>query len=618
MKKIITILITCIYIPLIMAQKKNLTPEKLWALGRVSGISLTEDRQSVLYKVSTPNMAENTISSTYHCINILSGKTHAVSKAFAKELERKISPNGNYELITKEILIEKIMAKDKYPDLQKSSGYLFNDLQHRHWDTWNNGSFNHLFIRNLKTGEETDLLKDKPYIVTEYTWSPNSSKVIYVTKTSYGKAYMTSTNSDIFAYDLKSGKTENLTQGMMGYDTQPAFNKAGVMAWTSMATDGYEADKNDIYILLNGKKINLTKDWDGTVETFLWSNDGKRIYFIAPTPGEAQLFAISNLTGKPSIKQLSSGMHNITKIIGETHGQLIVSKTDINQATELFTFHLKTKKLSPLTHVNDKEYSNIAKSKIEQRWVKTTDGKEMLVNIIFPPNFDENKKYPTLLYCQGGPQSPVNQFYSFRWNFALMAAKGYIVVAPNRRGVPGFGVKWNEDISKDWGGQAMRDYLTAIDEVAKEPYVDRNRLGAVGASYGGYSVYYLAGIHEKRFKTFIAHCGVFNLTSMYGETEELFFVNHDVGGPYWEKHASYEKFDPLKNVQKWDTPILIIHNDKDYRVPIAQGLQAFTAAKMLGLKAELLYFPDENHWVTQPQNGLFWQRTFFSWLEETL
>ncbi|MBV7440507.1 S9 family peptidase [Weeksellaceae bacterium TAE3-ERU29] len=601
-----------------MAQKQNLTPETLWKLGRVQGITLTENQKNVIYKVSTPNMEENTIPSKYYTIEINSGKSSEISKDFANELERKISPNGEYELVTKDVLVEKIEAKNIYPDLPKSSGYLFSDLQHRHWDTWNNGEFTHLIIRNLKTGEEIELLKDKPYIVTEYTWNADGSQVIYVTKENYGTEYMTSTNSDVFAYDMKSGKIENITKGMLGYDTQPAFNKDNVLAWTSMETPGYEADKNDIFILYKGKKINITKDWDGTVNSFKWSNDGKKIYFTAPTPGEEQLFVVSPFDKTPKVEQLSKGMHNITNIVGETNGILVVSKTDMNHAAELFTFDLKSKKLKPLTQVNKDTYANVAESKIEQRWVKTTDNKQMLVNVIYPPNFDKNKKYPTLLYCQGGPQSPVNQFYSFRWNFALMAAQGYIVVAPNRRGLPGFGTKWNADISGDWGGQAMRDYLTAIDELAKEPYVDNNRLGAVGASYGGYSVYYLAGIHEKRFKTFIAHCGVFNLESMYGETEELFFINHDLGGPYWENHKSYKEFNPITNVKKWDTPILIIQNDKDYRVPIGQGLQAYTAAQVLGLKSELLYFPDENHWVTQPQNGMFWQRTFFKWLEDTL
>jgi dipeptidyl aminopeptidase/acylaminoacyl peptidase len=295
----------------------------------------------------------------------------------------------------------------------------------------------------------------------------------------------------------------------------------------------------------------------------------------------------------------------------------------MNHATELYTVNLPDGKMTPLTNVNDGTYSKLTLSKIEKRWVKTTDNLNMLVWIIFPPDFDPNKKYPTLLYCQGGPQSALSQFYSFRWNFQLMAANGYIIIAPNRRGMPGHGVKWNEQISKDHGGQVMQDYLSAIDNVAKEKYVDTDRLGCVGASYGGYSVFYLAGIHEKRFKTFISHDGIFNLKSMYGTTEELFFVNWDLGGPYWNKsnaaaQKSYNQFDPSNLVDKWDTPIMIVQGGKDYRVPIGQGLEAFQAAQLKGLKSKLLFLPEENHWVLHAQNAIVWQREFFKWLRETL
>ena len=315
-------------------------------------------------------------------------------------------------------------------------------------------------------------------------------------------------------------------------------------------------------------------------------------------------------------------------IVGQSGNLLVIMRNDMNHASEVYTINLKEKKkgflsLTQLSHFNDEAYRQIAQCPIKERIIKTTDGKDMHAWVIYPPDFDPNKKYPTLLYCQGGPQSIVSQFYSFRWNFQLMASQGYIVIAPNRRGLPGFGIEWNAQISGDWGGQPMRDYLSAIDDIAKEPYVDQERLGAVGASYGGYSIYYLAGIHQKRFKSFIAHCGVFNLQSMYGTTEELFFNNHEIGGAYWEKEnavaqKSYKEFNPIEKITEWDTPILIIHGGKDYRVPEEQGFQAFTAAQLRGIKSELLYFPDENHWVLQPQNGLLWQRTFFKWLKETL
>ena len=602
-----------------MAQKDPLTPEKLWEIGRVSPIKLSPDKQSMIYAVATPDVAANKINSKYYSIKLKSKEVNEVSKGFADQLNEKISPDGNYKLYTKSVQINKVKAAEFHDDLPESTGKIYTDLQHRHWDKWLDGDFEHLIILNLKTGEETELLKDKPYSVSAFEWSPDSQSVVYVTKELTGKEYMTSTNSDVFQYDLKSKKTENLTEGMVGYDTQPAFNKDGILAWLSMEEDGFEADENNLFILNKGQKQNLTKSWDNTINSFKWAENGKKIYFIAPTPGAQHLFEIEPFTKNPQPKQLTEGVFNINQIAGETTDGLIVTKNDINRAQELFLYNFKTKNLIPLSSVNDEIYSKIAESNVEQRWVKTHDGKDMLVNIFFPPNFDKNKKYPTLLYCQGGPQSPVNQFYSFRWNFALMAAQGYIVVAPNRRGLPGFGKGWNDAISGDWGGNAIKDYLTAIDELAKEPWVDNQRIGAVGASYGGYSVYQLAGIHEGRFKTFISHCGAFNLESMYGTTEEMFFVNKDLGGPYWEEgNPTYTEFNPIKYVQNWDTPIVIIHNELDYRVPISQGLEAFTAAKMLGVKTKLLYFSDENHWVTKPQNGLMWQRTFFDWLKETL
>ncbi|MDO4230009.1 MAG: S9 family peptidase, partial [Capnocytophaga sp.] len=435
---------------------------------------------------------------------------------------------------------------------------------------------------------------------------------------------------DIYEYNAETGQTVNITEGMMGYDKSPSFNKEGVLAWLSMKTDGNEADKNDLIILQNGKKRNITEHWDNTIFSYQWSNDGKKIYFLAATSGTEQLFEINPFEATPTPKQLTKGVFDITGIVGQSGDLLVVTRADMNRAPEIYTINIaKKNKKNPffdvvqLSHINDQLYKNIAKCDVKERTIKTTDGKDMFAWVIYPPDFDPNKKYPTLLYCQGGPQSALTQFYSFRWNFQLMASQGYIVVAPSRRGMPGFGTQWNAQISKDWGGQVMADYLAAIDDVAKEPYVDTNRLGAIGASYGGYSVFYLAGIHNKRFKSFIAHCGVFNLQSMYGTTEELFFANNEMGGAYWEKdntaaQKTYNDFNPIEKVANWDTPILIIHGGKDYRVPEEQGFQAFTAAQVLGIKSELLYFPDENHWVLKPQNGLFWQRNFFRWLKETL
>ena len=637
MKKHLITLATIMTLNGLQAQQP-LTPEKLWQLHRVSTVGLSPDAQYVLLSVSTPNVAENTFSKEYYKLAVKGGVPIPISEEEVERATAKYNPNEKknlVKLIHKEVKVAPVLGKDFYTDLGKSSGRLYSSLDHRHWDTWNEGKYNHVFIEDAE-GNQRDLMEGQPFYCPQvpfggdedYIWSPDGQKVLFVTKAKTGTEYVLSTNTDIYEYDLITMKTRNLTEGMMGYDTNPQYSKEGVLAWLSMAHDGNESDKNDLYILKDGKRINLTAQWDNTVFSYRWSNDGKQIYLIAPTQGTEQLFVIDVYGKDTTPKQLTKGVYDVGSIVGQSGNLLVIMRNDMNHASEVYTINLKEKKkgflsLTQLSHFNDEAYRQIAQCPIKERIIKTTDGKDMHAWVIYPPDFDPNKKYPTLLYCQGGPQSIVSQFYSFRWNFQLMASQGYIVIAPNRRGLPGFGVEWNAQISGDWGGQPMRDYLSAIDDMAKEPYVDKDRLGAVGASYGGYSIYYLAGIHQKRFKSFIAHCGVFNLQSMYGTTEELFFNNHEIGGAYWEKEnavaqKSYKEFNPIEKITEWDTPILIIHGGKDYRVPEEQGFQAFTAAQLRGIKSELLYFPDENHWVLQPQNGLLWQRTFFKWLKETL
>ena len=638
MKKHLITLATIMTLNGLQAQQP-LTPEKLWQLHRVSTVGLSPDAQYVLLSVSTPNLAENTFSKEYYKLAVKGGVPIPISEEEVERATAKYNPNEKknlVKLIHKEVKVAPVLGKDFYTDLGKSSGRLYSSLDHRHWDTWNEGKYNHVFIEDAE-GNQRDLMEGQPFYCPQvpfggdedYIWSPDGQKVLFVTKAKVGTEYVLSTNTDIYEYNLNTMKTRNLTEGMMGYDTNPQYSKEGVLAWLSMAQDGNESDKNDLYILKDGKRINLTVQWDNTVFSYRWSNDDKQIYLMAPTQGTEQLFVVDVYGKDTTPKQLTKGVFDVGSIVGQSGNLLVVMRNDMNRAAEVFTINLKEKKKLPyytmqqLSHFNDEAYKSIATCPIKERIIKTTDGKDMHAWVIYPPNFDPNKKYPTLLYCQGGPQSIVSQFYSFRWNFQLMASQGYIVIAPNRRGLPGFGVEWNAQISGDWGGQPMLDYLSAIDDIAKEPYVDKERLGAVGASYGGYSIYYLAGIHQKRFKSFIAHCGVFNLQSMYGTTEELFFNNHEIGGPYWEKEnaiaqKSYKEFNPIEKITEWDTPILIIHGGKDYRVPEEQGFQAFTAAQLRGIKSEFLYFPDENHWVLQPQNGLLWQRTFFKWLKETL
>jgi dipeptidyl aminopeptidase/acylaminoacyl peptidase len=612
-----------------------MTPETLWSLGRLSPIGISKDQKQIVYKVAIPSVSENKSQTKYFSIPVGGGAATEIKDHASLVADKNISPDGRFVLYHEEVAINKVLGKDIHKDLPKADLQVYNGLDYRHWDTWHEGKFNHVLYReNKDKSKGTDIMKGEPYHAPQkpfgddedYIWSADGKKILYVSKKKSGTDYAVSTNTDIYEYDLATGNTINRTEDNLGYDTHPDISPAGHLTWLQMKRDGYEADKNDIIVDTGAGKLNLTAQWDGTVDSFKWSEDGKKVYFIAPIAGTKQLFEV-NFPGKtkiaPVVRQITDGDFDVAAIIGFLGNKVLVTRTDMNHAAEIYSYDFKSKTWKQLTQVNTDLYNGLSLPRIEKRWVNTTDNKKMLVWVILPPNFDPAKKYPTLLYCQGGPQSPLTQGYSFRWNFSLMASQGYVIVAPNRRGMAGHGVAWNEQISKDWGGQVMQDYLAAIDDVAKEPYVDKNRLGAVGASYGGYSVLYLAGIHNKRFKSFISHNGVFNLQSMYGTTEEVFFTNWDSGGPYWEKDnaaalKSYRDFNPINNVDKWDTPILIFQGGKDYRVPIGQGQEAFQAAQLRGIKSRFAYFPEENHWVLKPQNAIAWQREFYKWLEETL
>jgi len=614
-----------------------MTPELLWRLGRVNGLGITPDGKNVVYSVSTPILDANKNMTRYYQVPVDGG---AETEVFKNILPTKnFSRDGRYMLSHREVKVKSIRGNDRYPELTKSNAYVFDDLMIRHWDTWEEGAFDHVMLTTLVNGSaesEIDLMQGEPYDCPQkpfggdedYIFGPDGTTVLYVTKKKFGKEYAVSTNTDIYEYDIIAKTTRNLTEGRMGYDINPTYSKRGLLAYLSMRRDGYESDKQDIIVFDEKQHINLTAHRDDIhVESYMWAANGAEIYFVAPVNGTLQLFSVPVTmpltTTPPEIRQITKGDFDVSGIIGQAGQQLIVSRTDMNHAVELYNVNPVDGSMKQITHVNDEAYSKVSMVKTERKWVKTTDNKDMLVWVIYPPDFDPLKKYPTLLYCQGGPQSALTQFYSFRWNFQLMASNGYIVVAPNRRGMPGHGTEWNEEISKDHGGQAMKDYLSAIDAVSSEPYVDKDRLGAVGASYGGYSVFMLAGIHEDRFKTFIAHDGIFDMRSMYGTTEELFFVDWDWGGNYWDTknkaaQKTYKKFNPINYVNKWDTPIMIVQGGKDYRVPVEQGLQAFQAAKLRGLNARLLYLPDENHWVLSAQNALVWQHEFYNWLKETL
>lgn len=613
-----------------------MTPEQLIELNRVSAVGLSNDGSRVIYKTSTYDLKTNERSSKLFSVSVNGGDLQSLEEIGDQVTDKKVSPDGKWKLITKEVKLQSVSGTDHYSDVPHSNVLIYDQLNYRHWDTWEDGAYSHVFLKSITDpqGSDIDLMEGEPFDCPQkpfggeedYIWSPDSKKVLYVTKKLTGVEYAVSTNSDIFEYNLETRQTTNLTADNKGYDTHPAFSSKGTLAWLRMKRDGYESDKNDIIVRLSSEDVNLTEDWDGTVNGFVWSEDGSKIFFNAPVGGTVHAFQIDVPTDtktKSKPQQISEGQFDVNGITGQIGDHLIVYRRDMNHATEIYNLHIETGEMKQLSTANDDIYKDIKMSKIDKRIVKTTDGKDMVTWVIYPPDFDPTKEYPTLLYCQGGPQGALSQFYSFRWNFQLMAANGYIIVAPNRRGMPGYGVEWNEQISKDYGGQNMDDYLSAIDDVAKEPYVDQDRLGCIGASYGGYSVFYLASRHEGRFKSFISHDGIFNWRSMYGTTEELFFVNWDLGGAYWDKanaaaQKAYAEFNPVSFVDQWDTPIMIIQGGKDFRVPIGQGLEAFQAAQLQGIKSKLLLFPDENHWVLLPQNSLVWQREFYKWLDETV
>jgi len=521
---------------------------------------------------------------------------------------------------------------DKYPDLPKASGVIVTDLMYKHWDEWIQ-SVPHPFVANFKdnkTENETDILNGEPYEspmkpfggIEQLAWSPDGKTIAYTCRKKTGKAYALSTNSDIYFYNTETKKTENKTVGMMGYDQNPVFSPDGKwLAWESMERDGYEADKSRLFIMniLTGEKTDLSADFDQSSAGLTWKADSKSIYFVSCWHALTQIYTV-NIANK-KITQITKGIQDYS-YVSPAKDKLIGVKHSMSMPDEIYSIDPKTGKETELSFENKDIMAQLKMGKVEERWITTTDNKQMLTWVVYPPNFDATKKYPTLLFCEGGPQSTVSQFWSYRWNLQLMASNDYIIVAPNRRGLPSFGKEWLEQISGDYGGQNMLDYFSAIDALAKEPYVNKDKLGCVGASYGGFSVYWLAGHHEKRFKAFLAHDGMFNLPQQYLETEEMWFVNWDLGGAYWDKanaiaQRSYAN-SPHLFVDKWDTPILVIHGEKDYRILASQGMAAFNAAVLRGVPAEMLIFPDENHWVLQPQNGILWQRTYFSWLDKWL
>ena len=652
-----------------------MTPEVLHSFGRVGSFEVSPDKTSLLYQVTYVSIPQNKSNSELFIMksdgsekrrltvtNISESNPHWINKG--KKIAFLGSETGSSQIWsmnpdgggmtklsdvdgdiegfkfspdeTKVLFIKSVKsvdtASDRYSDLQKASGRVVDDLMYKHWDHWVE-SVPHPFVADVSGNKLTnikDLLEGEPYEaplapfggIEQLAWSPDSKIVAYTSKKKTGREYAESTNSDIYFYNLESGEVKNMTEGMMGYDINPTFSPDGTMlAWQSMERDGYEADKNRLFVmnLATGEKTDLTENFDNNCDTYIWGEDNSTIYMVSSVNGTSQIYSVTLATKE--IKALTEGKHNYLSIALGADG-IIASRQSMSQPTEIYSVNLNTCESTNITEENKHILDQLQMGEVEERWIETTDGKQMLTWVVYPPNFDPAKKYPALLYCQGGPQSSLDQFWSYRWNMQMMAANGYIVVAPNRRGVPGFGSEWLEQISGDYGGQNMKDYFSAIDAVAAEPFVDENRLGATGASYGGFSVYWLAGNHDGRFKAFFSHAGIFNLEAQYLETEEMFFANWDMGGPYWDKsNAVVQKTyanSPHLFVEKWDTPIMISHGELDYRILASQGMMAFNAAQMRDIPSRMLIFPDENHWIAKPQNGILFQREFFRWFDQWL
>ena len=658
------------------------TPEVMWKMGRVANSTVSPTGDKFAYTITYYNMEENRgVTSIYiqtfdsfEAVQLTDNagnesnlqwsrdgsKLYFLSNRSGENQIWSIRPDGsamtqhsfiekgidgfgvtkdeNMVFYTQSVPVVKRNSAEIYTDMDKSKAKIYDDLMVRHWNYWDEGNHSHIFIADFNDGKVSnskDIMEGEPwdaplapdFDLAEITWNHAGTQLAYTCKKQTGTKYAVSTDSDIFIYDLASGRTTNICKKttvedateMPGYDKYPVWSPDDKqIAFSSMRRPGYEADKDRLFVWnsINNSMKDLTTTFDYNAANVVWANN-EELYFIAPITATHQICKV-NQSGRVTV--ITDGDHDIKSFT--TNGNTVVAEvTQLTMATELFDINLHSGQMTPISYVNKAIYEHISMGEVQKRWVKTSDGKEMLTWVIFPPDFDPDKKYPTLLYCQGGPQSVVSQSWSYRWNFQLMAAQGYIVVAPNRRGLPSFGQEWLDQISGDYSGQNIRDYLSAIDDVSKERWSDETRLGCVGASYGGYSAFFLAGHHNKRFKAFIAHCGIFNFESMYGATEELFFVNADYGGTYWDENPvakrSYAN-SPHKFVTKWDTPILIITGENDFRIPYTQSLEAFTAARLRTIPARLVVFENEAHQVFRPQNSIVWNREFFGWLDTYL
>ena len=677
-RSLVALILTTFALPMTAQQHtQQMTPELLLTLPRVGSYALAPSGKQVVYNVSQPSIQDNNSRTSIYLINSDgTGRTELTAPSSSSEytprwsrdgkqiyfmrgtdqgmqlfartlsdgVERQLtaidggivdylfSPDETTLLYVQDIKARPVVT-DVYPDLDKADARIIEDLMYKHWDEWVS-TMPHPFIAKVTAQpitEGLDLLAGEPYEtpmrpfngIEDIAFSPDGNLIAYACRKKTGLEYSLSTNSDIYLYNVSTGETTNVSEGLMGYDTNPVFSPDGrSLIWIGMEHDGYESDLQVMYLYDLAKKQYrpLTADFEYNIANPTWSADSKTIYFITCREALTHLYSYQLSNGK--IKQITDGQYDYTGFDMNDKGVCVASRQSMTYPTELYMVNLKNGKTTVLTEEDKPMMSQLGDLTCEKRWMTTTDGGKMLTWVLYPPHFDKNKRYPSLLYCQGGPQNTISQFWSYRWNPRIMAEQGYIVILPNRHGVPGFGKAWNEQISGDYSGQNIQDYLTAADLMRQEPFIDPDRMGAVGASYGGYSVYYLAGVHEGRFSAFIAHAGIFNLEAQYLETEEKWFANWDMGGAPWEKdNATAQRTfanSPHKLVDKWDTPILIIHGEHDFRILASQGMMAFDAAKMRGVPTKMLLFPEETHWVLKPQNALLWQRTFFDWLDRWL